>query len=205
MKTLLAIAVLLSSFSALAQPGYRLSLNNPPDGYVLEAWQDAWKRSQRVGELAAKTVRGANKDCIAAVALDILACADVTSSMEGRRKPAEQIEETVKDKKGSSVKRTVRKHREDSCRGPGGDGPPGSATSTDLEALLRFTSNQSEWQTTDYDTWKRTADAIRAAFAAGLGVGANVAESAAGVLPIVNPCAVAPRLSICAEKQAQSL
>ena len=32
-----------------------------------------------------------------------------------------------------------------------------------------------------------------------------VAESAAGVLPIVNPCAVAPRLSICAEKQAQSL
>jgi hypothetical protein len=198
----LALLCLLAT-PVIAQPSPPLSLTNCPDGIDRGAWKDIWQRSQRVGQVAAKYVRGANADCIAATALDILAWAEVSTSSEARSNPASEMDETVRKGKGSKVRRSVRRHRDDTCKGNGG--PPGSATATDLEALLKFASNNDEWQTSNPDKWRMTADAIRAAFAAGLGVGADVAESAAQMLPIVNPCAVAPRLSICSPREHESL
>lgn len=179
LRTLAVLALFLPTLALAALP---LGPGNPPPGVTSEAWGKMHGRADWVARSVAALARKVNRECVYAVALELLgeterAWSEDVSGRDGASR-------SVQAGKEKDFTRALKANSEDQCGGPGG--MAGTA-----RGLLRFASEQSEWESANYEQLKAHTAAAATALLSAMGL-ATMARGTAAVptsvaLPILDP------------------
>ena len=211
----LVVVAVLAGGNANAE----LGPESPPPGITSSAWKDVWARASKAGNGAAKLVKGTKLECLVAVFLRLLGDVEVGTSEDVVRgiTIAKELPVTVHPKGAKRFLQALERERDERCRDDGGSG------GANAEAVARYVTEVPEWDVTPLSNLKgaRRANASESIeyllslpgavqprvgredflihlFKAGVLLPAmRRAAAASGVVPIINPCLLDPRLSVC--------